>query len=101
MKQIELKDFIDQVRDELLKAHEKRSDNPTFEVTEVELEVSFTRSTEGNAKGKLLVLDLEGNVGVERAHKVTIRMKPQAKTADDMGKLLVGRAKPPKSKAAP
>lgn len=38
--------------------------------------MSFTVTAGGGGKGKLIVLDLEGQVSAERAHKVTLRLTP-------------------------
>ncbi|MBK8057896.1 MAG: hypothetical protein IPK33_08460 [Gemmatimonadetes bacterium] len=83
MPPVELKDFIGQVRDEVMKAYDARSADPLFVLTEVELEVAFTLAGSGAAKGKLFVVDLEGQVTAERVHKVVLKLTPRVREASN------------------
>ncbi|MCL4215204.1 MAG: hypothetical protein KJZ74_14965 [Gemmatimonadales bacterium] len=76
MASMELKDFIHKVRDEIKAAYEERPEKPILALTAVDLEISFSLSGKGGAKGKLLVVDLEGEVSTERTHKVTLHLVP-------------------------
>lgn len=76
MASMELREFLQKVRDELKQAYEERPSKPMLALSAVELEVSFTLSGKGNTKGKLLVVELEGEVGTERTHKVTLHLVP-------------------------
>jgi hypothetical protein len=72
---ISLKDFIHQVRDELVAAQDKTKD-PFYELESVELEVTFGLDIEGGAKGKLVVVELGGKTKASQTHKVTLTLKP-------------------------
>jgi hypothetical protein len=76
MPSMELREFLQKVRDELKQAYEERPSKPMLALSAVDLEVSFTLSGKGNTKGKLLVVELEGEVGTERTHKVTLHLVP-------------------------
>lgn len=92
MANIELKDFIKQVRDEVIAAYEERSENPTFTLTEVSLEASFAVSSKGGAKWKLFVVDMEGELSAEKTHKVTLKLIPNGPPNDTMSKWHLNKA---------
>ncbi|MFN2317485.1 MAG: trypco2 family protein [Gemmatimonadales bacterium] len=75
---VELKDFIQMVRDEIKQTYEERPSEPILALRGVDLEVSFTLSGKGTTKGKLLVVELEGQLSTERTHKVTLHLVPIA-----------------------
>jgi|GEM_PF-1973972 len=72
---ISLKDFIHQVKDELIDAQDD-SKTPFYELETVELEVAFALETKGGAKGKLVVLELGGETTAAQTHRVTLTLKP-------------------------
>jgi len=75
---ISLKDFIHQVRDELVNAQDE-SKEPFYELEDVELEVAFALEAKGGAKGKLVVLELGGETKASQTHKVKLKLKPLKK----------------------
>ncbi|MCO7226439.1 trypco2 family protein [Pleionea sp. CnH1-48] len=76
---IELGEFIEQVKQELVEAQNTR-DSSFFSLDNVELEVSFALSTKGKAKGKLFVVSLEGETNATQTHKVKLKLSPLATT---------------------
>ena len=76
MASMELKEFIHKVRDEIRDAYDERPEKPLLFLGGVDIEIAFSLSGTGGAKGKLLVVDLEGEVSAERTHKVTLHLMP-------------------------
>ncbi|MGE0386198.1 MAG: trypco2 family protein [Gammaproteobacteria bacterium] len=72
---IELGEFIMQVKAELMAANSKDSE-PFYSLDAVELEVAFTMETTGKSKGRLVVLELEGEAKASQVHKVTLKLTP-------------------------
>lgn len=71
---ISLKEFIDDVKKELMEASE--SDSPFFTMDEVELEVSFGLNAKGKAGGKFVVFELGAETNASQMHKVKLRLTP-------------------------
>jgi len=71
---ISLKEFIEDVKNELREASE--SEDPFFIMDEVELEVSFALNTKGTAGGKFIVIQLGGEVNASQVHKVKLKLTP-------------------------
>ncbi|TON64218.1 trypco2 family protein, partial [Vibrio parahaemolyticus] len=63
---ISLKEFIDDVKKELMEASE--SDSPFFTMDEVELEVSFGLNAKGKAGGKFVVFELGAETNASQMH---------------------------------
>ena len=74
---IELGDFIHQVKKELIDAQDKG--DPFYALDSVQLEVSFVLEASGKAKGKLLVVSAEGEFKGAQTHKVTLQLSPLTK----------------------
>ena len=74
---ISLKKFILQVKKELQQAQQSK-DDAFFELTDVELEVSFSLQAKGGAKAKLVVAELGGEGAATQAHKVRMKFSPLA-----------------------
>lgn len=74
---IDLKDFILGVKEELVQASKEGSQKPFFELTEVEMEASFSLEASAEAKGgfKFLV-SIQGGTNAEQSHTVTLKFKP-------------------------
>lgn len=75
---ISLKDFIQQVRKELVDAQDTTGD-PFYELENVELEVSFALDIKGGAKWNLVVVELGTEANAAQLHKVTLSLKPLKK----------------------
>ncbi|MGL6361881.1 trypco2 family protein [Aeromonas veronii] len=71
---ISLKDFIDDVKKELMDASE--SDPPFFTMDEVELEVSFGINAKGKAGAKFVVFELGAETNASQMHKVKLKLTP-------------------------
>jgi Trypsin-co-occurring domain 2 len=71
---ISLKEFIHQVRDELVEAQDL-SKEPFYELDTVQLEVSFVLDITGGAKARLVVVELGGETKASQTHKVTLMLK--------------------------
>lgn len=82
---IGLAEMISTLRAELDKAQKAAPESSPLEVREIDLEVSFTHSREGTAKGgvKFWVYEagVEGKLASERVHKVTLRLGPKEGTS--------------------
>lgn len=70
-----LSDFIKKVKGEL-KNSQSKSEDAFFELTDVELEVSFAVATKGKAKGKLVVLEIGGETAALHTHLARLKFKP-------------------------
>ena len=71
---ISLKDFIEEVKNELKSAVDEET--PFFLMDEVELEVSFTLDAKAQGSAKLVVLDVGGDVKASQAHRVKLKLTP-------------------------
>lgn len=71
---ISLKEFIDDVKKELIEA--SKSDSPFFIMDEVELEVSFGLNAKGKAGGKFVVFELGAEANASQMHKVKLKLTP-------------------------
>lgn len=94
MANMELKEFIHRVRDEIQEAYNELPERPTLSLKSIELEVAFSLSGTGAAKGKLFVVDLEGEISHERTHKVTLTLEPivqESSLADGLSQGRLGR----------
>ncbi len=78
---ISLGDFILQVRKELTEVQCDPKD-AFYALEDVELEVTFGVEAKGDAKGKLVVVELGGSATASQTHKVTLKLKPLARKAD-------------------
>ena len=72
---ISLKNFIHQVRDELVQAQDP-SKNPFYELQTVQLEVTFALEATGGAKGRLVVVELGGETKASQTHKIILTLNP-------------------------
>ncbi|MDD5241748.1 MAG: hypothetical protein PHG47_08535 [Sulfuricella sp.] len=73
---ISLGEFIEQVKKELRQAQET-SKEPMFQLSEVNLEVSFGVDASAKAEGKLMFfVDLSGEAKTSRLHKVSLKLTP-------------------------
>ena len=79
---ISLGDFIQDVKRELIAAQDKSGD-PFYELTDVQLEVSFVLDATAKAGGKLLVVELGGETKAQQTHKVTLKLQPLEKPVAD------------------
>ena len=77
---MKLRDFIHEVREELLAA-ENESD-PFFELGKVKLEINFALEAKGEAKAKLVVVQLGGETTASQTHKVTVTLNPLSITGE-------------------
>jgi len=75
---ISLKEFIHQVKKELVDAQEGIGD-PFYELENVELEVSFAIDVKGESKLDLVVIELGAEANAQQLHKVTLSLKPLTK----------------------
>ncbi len=78
---MKLRDFIYEVREELLAA-ENQSD-PFFELGDVQLEINFALEAKGEVKGKLVVVELGGETTTSQTHKVLVTLKPVSVISED------------------
>lgn len=72
---ISLADFITKVKDELVSS-QCSPEEAFYELTDVELEVSFALAVTGKAKGKLVVMELGGESSATQSHRVRLKLKP-------------------------
>lgn len=77
---ISIKEFISQVKDELIDAVDDQT--PFFELGEVELEVAFVLDTKAKAGAKLFVVDVGGETTATQTHRVRLKLKPFVETPD-------------------
>lgn len=70
-----LSDFIAKVKEELVTSQCK-PEEAFYELTDVELEVSFALATTGKTKGKLVVIELGGGVTASQTHHIRLKLKP-------------------------
>ena len=91
---ISLKNFIEDVKNELREASE--SDDPFFIMNEVELEVSFALDTKGKAGAKLIVFDIGGEVNAAQMHKVKLKLTPfkEEKNTSNLSSVMQKRRQP-------
>jgi hypothetical protein len=71
---ISLKQFIQEVKQELVDAQD--SSNPFYELHEVQLEVSFALEIEGGGKAKFVVVELGANTTASQLHRVIMKFVP-------------------------
>ena len=71
---ISLKEFIQDVKQELVAAQD--SSNPFYELHEVQLEVSFALKIEGGGKAKFVVVELGADTTASQLHRVTMKFVP-------------------------
>lgn len=73
---VSLGEFIEQVKKELREAQEA-SKEPMFQLSEVNLEVSFGVDASAKAEGKLMfIVDLSGEINASQLHKVSLKLTP-------------------------
>ena len=73
---ISLVEFIEEVKKELREAQEASKD-PMFQLSEVNLEVSFAVDATAKAEGKLMfIVDLSGEINASQLHKVSLKLTP-------------------------
>lgn len=73
---ISLGEFIEEVKKELRQAQET-SKEPMFQLSEVNLEVSFGVDASAKAEGKLMFfVDLSGEAKASQLHKVSLKLTP-------------------------
>lgn len=78
---ISLKDFIDDVKKELIDA--SKTESPFFLMEEVELEVSFGLNAKGKAGGKFVVFELGAEADASQMHKVKLKLTPYKNQEED------------------
>ena len=71
---ISLKDFIQEVKDDLRAA--VNDDDPFFIMENVKLEVSFGLDIEAKTGAKFVVFDIGAKTKAQQTHKVTIELTP-------------------------
>jgi hypothetical protein len=71
---ISIKDFISQVKEELVDAVD--DETPFFELGEVELEVAFVLDTKAKAGARLFVVDVGGEATATQTHRVRLKLTP-------------------------
>ena len=71
---ISLKDFIQEVKDDLRAA--VNDDDPFFIMENVKLEVSFGLDIEAKTGAKFVVFDIGAKTKAQQTHKVTINLTP-------------------------
>src|SRR2546425_6342136 len=79
--QIGITGFVNQIRDELLKAQEAKQH--IFTLDTVELEIKFVTEKEAKAGIKFWVASLGGKYSREQTHSVKLRLKPFSSTAQN------------------
>src|SRR5438128_1161234 len=79
--QIGITEFVNQIRDELLKAQEAKQH--IFTLDTVELEIKFVTEKEAKAGVKFWVASLGGKYSKEQTHSVILRLKPFSSTAQN------------------
>lgn len=84
---ISLKDFIEDVKKELLEA--SKSESPFFTMDEVELEVSFALDAQAKAGGKFIVFDIGAETKASQMHKIRLKLTPYVKHEENSSKLRV------------
>ncbi|HUW50277.1 MAG TPA: trypco2 family protein [Sulfuricella sp.] len=72
---ISLGEFIEEVKKELRQAQET-SKEPMFQLSEVNLEVSFGVDASAKAEGKMFFVDLSGEAKASQLHKVSLKLTP-------------------------
>ena len=90
---ISLKQFIQEVKQELIDAQD--SSNPFYELHEVQLEVSFTLELEGGGKAKFVVVEVGAKTNASQLHRVTIKFIPLGATAAGLQDSSAGAATQP------
>ena len=71
---ISIKDFIAQVKQELMASVDEET--PFFELGPVELEIAFALDASASAGAKLFVVDIGGSTKATQTHKVRMRLTP-------------------------
>lgn len=71
---ISIKDFIFQVKEELVNAVDDKT--PFFELGEVELEVAFVLDTKAKAGARLFVVNVGGEATATQTHRVRLKLTP-------------------------
>ena len=75
---ISLGDFIEQVKTELIEAHQK-STSRFLVLQEVEREDLFELGIEGEVKGKLIVVEGQAKASATQVHKAKLKFVPKSK----------------------
>lgn len=74
---IDLKDFIRGVKEELVDASTKGDKKPFFELTEVEMEAQFSLKASAEAEGKIqFLIKLAGKAEAGQNHRVLLKFRP-------------------------
>jgi len=96
--EILLADAIDELRNQLKTAAERKDENGLLFVVEeadIELKVVATKSAEGGAKVKWLVIEIgaQGTFTAETSHTVKLKLSPVVKSnAGDLTRLQINDA---------
>jgi hypothetical protein len=85
MEKIELGTFIHQVKRELIEAQCK-NETPFYELEEVELEMDFVIDTSVEAKGKLFIVDVGGQISKTKSHRIKLKLRPIGNTKSAVSK---------------
>ena len=87
-KGIGLVEFIQAVKQELVRAQQSAGNNPLLKLDDVELEMSIVTTKEVSGGLKFWVIELGGKYDKEQTHKLTVKLAP-------MGNIPVGLAAQP------
>ena len=82
MEKIDLGTFIHQVKRELIEA-QRNDEVPFYSLEEVELEMDFIIDTSAEAKGKLFIVDVGGQVSKTKSHRIKLKLKPIGNIIND------------------
>ena len=75
---ISIGDFIKDVKNELTQS---QKENVSFNLKEVNLEISFVLDTSPDTKGKLFVVEAGEAINALQTHKVTLKLDPTTHVA--------------------
>lgn len=84
---ISLVDFIKEVKKELRAAVD--TENPFFEMGEVELEITFALDASAKAGLKLVVADFGGETKATQTHKVKVKLHPFVEVEEVVSKVTI------------
>ncbi len=96
---ISIKDFIKDVKNELLLSVDDV--NPFFTLEEVELEVAFVLDAKAKASAKFLVVDIEGEAKATQTHRVKLKLTPfieEKLTSEEKSQNYIAKRTKPKYK---
>lgn len=83
-KGIGLVEFIQAVKQELVRAQQSAGSNPLLKLDDVELEMSVVTTKEASGGLKFWVIELGGKYDKEQTHKLTVKLAPISTTVVGM-----------------